>query len=375
VRIAVNTRFLLPGRLDGIGWFTYETLKRITTAHPEHTFYFLFDRPFNRRFIFSDNIHPCVVYPPARHPFLWYVWFQHSIPRVLNKIKPDVFFSPDGFIPLKHSIPVVSVIHDLNFEHYPKDLPPAVRYYYRHYFKTFATEAKEIITVSRFSKDDIVKQYQVDPEKIHVVYNGVNEKFQPLSEEDKKRIRSENTGGSPYILHTGSLLPRKNISRLLQAFDLFRKDHPDFKLILAGGKISGIRDIYHQWHRMKFRHEVIFTGYIEAEHLRRITAAAETLVLVSYFEGFGLPLLEAMACHVPVVCGNVTALPEIAGEAVLLTDPFSVSGIAKNLTKIIDNASLRRNLISRGQERVAQFNWDSTAESVWNVLTKQLSGH
>ena len=129
MNIAINTRLLLHNRLEGIGWFTYETLKIITRSHPEHHFIFLFDRPFHEEFIFSDNITPVVLFPQSRHPFLWYWWFEFSVPAALKKHRADIFLSPDGYLSLCAKTPSLPVIHDLNFEHYPEDLPWVVRRY------------------------------------------------------------------------------------------------------------------------------------------------------------------------------------------------------------------------------------------------------
>ena len=134
MKIAVNTRLLLPNKLDGIGWFTYENLKIITQAHPEHEFIFLFDRKFSDELIFSDNITPEIIYPQSRHPLLWYWWFEHSVPNALRKHKADLFLSTDGYLSLNTDTPQVNVIHDINFKHHPKDLPFLVRHYYNFYF-------------------------------------------------------------------------------------------------------------------------------------------------------------------------------------------------------------------------------------------------
>ena len=177
MKIAVNTRLLLPDKLEGIGWVAFETLKRITQAHPEHEFYFIFDRKWDERFIFSDNIIPIVAKPQARHPFLYYLWFEWSIPRILKKIKADVFLSPDAYLSLKTNVKSIAVFHDLNFEHYPEDLPFLERKYYCYFFPRYARKAAQIVTVSQFSKKDIMNLYDVPSEKISVVYNGANEEF------------------------------------------------------------------------------------------------------------------------------------------------------------------------------------------------------
>lgn len=123
MKIAVNTRLLLKNRLEGIGWFTYETMKRIAQWHPEHEFFFLFDRPYDPKFIFSNNITPVVLYPQSRHPILWYLWFEVSVKRFLKSNSIDLFISPDGYMSLSSDVPQLGIIHDINFFHYPNDLP------------------------------------------------------------------------------------------------------------------------------------------------------------------------------------------------------------------------------------------------------------
>ncbi|MGK0286304.1 MAG: glycosyltransferase involved in cell wall biosynthesis, partial [Salibacteraceae bacterium] len=147
MKIAVNTRLLLPGKLEGIGWFTYETLKRITQAHPEHEFLFLFDRDHSEEFIFGDNVTPIKVPLQARHPILYYIWFEWLVPPILRRHKVDLFLSPDGYLSINSEKPQLAVIHDINFEYYPRHLPWFARKYYRFFFPKFAEKARRIATV------------------------------------------------------------------------------------------------------------------------------------------------------------------------------------------------------------------------------------
>ena len=151
--------------MEGIGWVTYEVFSRIVRAHPEHEFIFFFDRPFSKEFIFYKNVTPVVLFPQARHPILFNIWFDYSISKAIKKYQIDLFISPDGMLSLKSKIPQITVIHDLNFEHYPEDLPSNVSKYYSKRFPKFAKKANQIITVSEFSKQDICKQYMIDPKK------------------------------------------------------------------------------------------------------------------------------------------------------------------------------------------------------------------
>src|SRR5690606_32666151 len=161
MRIAINTRLLLKGKLEGIGWYTHETIKRIVKAHPEHEFIFFFDRPYDTSFVFADNVTPVVFGPPARHPVLFYIWYEMRIPYMLRKYKVDLFVSPDGLTSLTTSVPTCLVMHDLAFEHYPHHLKASIRYYLRYFSPIFAKKATRIVTVSEFSKQDIASTYHI----------------------------------------------------------------------------------------------------------------------------------------------------------------------------------------------------------------------
>lgn len=186
MNIAVNTRLLLKGKLEGIGWFTAETLKRITAQHPEHHFDFFFDRPYDPSFIFSSNVTPHILPPPARHPLLWFWWFEKSIPRELNQTKADLFLSPDGYGSLSTEVKQVIVIHDVAFEHFETHNKKAVQRYYKKYTPLYARRANRIATVSEYTKQNLIDFYKIPAGKIDVVYNGSHEYFRSLSEEEKK---------------------------------------------------------------------------------------------------------------------------------------------------------------------------------------------
>lgn len=371
--IAVNTRLLLKDKLEGIGWFTFESLKRITKNHPEHKFLFLFDRPFSEEFIFSENIFPIVAGPQARHPFLWYWWFEQTLPKIFNKQKPDLFLSPDGFLSLNSSIKQIPVIHDLNFEYYPQDFPFLAIRHFKKYFPQYAKKAARIATVSAYSKKDISKLYEVSPEKIDVVYDGAHESFKPISESARLKIlpNGVDLDGASYFLFVGALSPRKNVARLLSAFDEFKKSEPSkMKLVIAGEKMWKTSDIENAYSAMKFKNDVIFTGRLGANELKDVMASAFALVFVPYFEGFGIPIVEAMYCDVPVITSNVTSMPEVAGNAGLLVDPFSVNSIKDGMIKICKDDVLRNKLIENGKKQRENFSWDKTAEKLWSCIEK-----
>ena len=369
MKIAVNTRLLLKDKLEGIGWVACECLSRIVKAHPDDEFYFLFDREPDPKFIFAENVKPVVLFPQARHPFLYIIYFEFSVRRALRKIKPDVYVSTDAYLSLRSKTPQIAVFHDINFEHFPQDFPKMALWHYKRYFPKYAQKATKIITVSEFSKQDIIEKYQVEPEKIHVAYNGANEGFKPISEDEKQEIRNQYTAGYQYFMFVGSLHPRKNLARLFPAYDMFKeRTGSDVKLLIVGEKRWWTEPIQKAYEAMRHQDDVVFAGHLQMTELQRVTAAALASVYVSYFEGFGIPIVEAYKCDVPVITSNVTSMPEVAGDAALLVDPFNIESISSALELVMDE-NVRKSLIEKGRIRRNNFSWDKAAEQWYTVIS------
>ncbi|WP_319270972.1 glycosyltransferase family 1 protein [uncultured Draconibacterium sp.] len=371
--IAVNTRLLLKGKLEGIGWFTYETLKRMTINHPEHEFIFIFDRPFSKDYIFAENVTPVVVGPPTRHPVLWYLWFEYQIPKILKKYKANLFLSPDGYLSRRTKVPQLGVIHDINFVHRPDDLPWLKAKYYNYYFPKFARLAKRIATVSFYSKEDITRSFKVDYDKIDVVYDGINQIFEPISDEDKTKVRSMFTNGAEYFLFVGALHPRKNVCGLLKAFDAFKSVVNDTtKLVIVGGEMHKTGPIFETYENMRHKEDVVFTGRVPTADLHDIFGAAMALTFVPFFEGFGIPIVEAMSAGIPVICSNTTSIPEVGGNAVLYADPVKIDQITDAMLELHKNTDLRNTLVEKGFIQKNKFSWDETARLLWMSVEKSL---
>ena len=230
MRIAFNTRLLLPGKLDGIGWFTAETLRRIVQAHPEHDFYFFFDRRYDPQFVYGTNVHPIVLCPQARHPVLWYMFFECAVRRALKKYRIDLFVSPDGYISLGSKVPTLAVIHDINFEHSNDYLKPSHQRYMTYFFPQFARYSTRIATVSEFSKKDIAATYHIDLGKIDVVYDGAHSGYRPLDDAERKQVIEQCMHGRKYFIFVSTILKRKNLATLLTAFDRFKERDKDNKI-------------------------------------------------------------------------------------------------------------------------------------------------
>lgn len=371
--IAVNTQTLLKDRLEGLGSFTDEILSRLVRNHPEHKFVFIFDRPWHDSFIYADNVVPVKTSLPSRHPFLWYYNFELAVPRIISKFNADIFLSTDGYMPMHPKVRTYNVIHDIGFVHNPQNQPYLTSRYYNRYFPIFAHNADRLGTVSEYSKQDIVRTWNVNPDKVDVIYNGVKSIFHPLGSPEQEKLRASITGGCPYFLFVGSIHPRKNVEGLLRAFDLFKeKGEFSHKLVIVGESMWSISPIDRVLEHMKHADDVMFLGRLQPADLHRVVASAYALTLVSFLEGFGVPLVEAMNCDVPVITSNCTSMPEVAGDAGLLVNPNSDESIAEALARLATDAELRSGLIETARIQRQKFSWDRSAVDLWNGIEKMM---
>jgi glycosyltransferase involved in cell wall biosynthesis len=373
VKIAVNTRLLRKNTLDGIGWFSYNTLRRIVANNPKVEFHFFFDSGIDKDFLFGPNVIPHNLFPPAKHAFLNIWWSEISVKKKLNAIKPDLYFSPDGILCNGWSGQQYGVIHDINFIHHPEFLKLSNRLYYRHYFPKFAHKATRLATVSEYSKNDIVNTFHINPQKIDVVYCGINSFLHDIDEIAASATRANFTDGKPYFLFVGTLSPRKNIIGLMEAYEAFSKETDvEFKLVIAGGGMYKSDEVIKYKQQSAFGNDIVITGRVNNETLNNLYASAYALVFIPFFEGFGIPLVEAMQSKLPIITSSVTSLPEIAGDAALIVDPYNKEEIKDALITITTNSDLRYELIYKGQEQKKLFSWERTADLLWEGINKCL---
>ncbi len=371
MRIAVNVRFLLPGgHLEGIGRYTYEVLRHLVAAHPAVAFDFLFDRPFDARYVFGPNVTPHVLAPPARHPLLWGIWFEVSVARWLRRHRPAAFLSLDGHTTLGTTVPRVTVLHDLAFEHFPQGIPGLVRRYYQFFAPRFARASTQIITVSETSKADLVATYDVPPEKVRVAYNAPAAVFQPLPAAEHAAVRAQYADGAPYFLFVGALHPRKNLVNLLRAFDAFKTATGSTTRLLLVGRwawqTGAIATAYRALHHPD---AVRLTGRVTDPELARLYGAARACCYVPFFEGFGLPVVEAQACGCPVLTSACSSLPEAAGPGgALLANPADVPALTAALTRLDAEPALREQLIRQSYHNLTRFDWAETARRIWEAV-------
>jgi glycosyltransferase involved in cell wall biosynthesis len=373
MRIAVNTRFLLRDHLEGVGYFIFETFTWITNTHKEHQFIFIFDRPYDQRFIFSDNITPVIAGPPARHPLLWKYWYDIKIPAILKKYKADIFVSADGYCSLKTKLPQCMVVHDLAFLHYPSHSKKSHLRYFKKQMPKFLEKAKTIATVSEFSKKDIIDHYKVSQEKIDVVYSAAKEIFKPVTEKIKQETKNKYSDTKEYFLCIGAIHPRKNLLNLLKAFSVFKKRlKSNMKLMLVGRLGWKYGSFMDKLKTYKHLDDVVMLGYTEEQELVNIVSSAYALVYPSLLEGFGVPVLEAMQCETPVITSINSSMQEIANNAALYADPNSHEDIAEKMMRIYKDEDLQKELIEKGKIVSKEYSWHRTAELLWKCIEKTM---
>lgn len=366
MRIAINGRVLIKNKLDGIGYFTLEVVRRFVANYPENDYLVFYDRqPDPEVLIQGSEIQ--IVAPQARHPILYLLWFEGQLPRRLNKWRADLFLSFDGFISLWTKVPTIVCIHDLAYTEFPQHVSWATRWHYRLFQKKYARKARHVLTVSNFSKQDLIRKYQLDAHKIHVVYNGSRfENEQPnLHVEILDKL---NLHQSRYFLYIGSHHPRKNIENLLAGFEQFCSNHPDcdHKLVLVGRKAWKTTGISRQIQVSHFRHRIITTGYLSDPEMWTLLTHTSLFCYVSLWEGFGVPVLDALHAEVPILCSNTTSLPEVIGEVGTMVDPTDIKEIATQMYAVVNSKILKKQLKEKYDQQRSKYSWERTVKSIYN---------
>lgn len=295
-----------------------------------------------------------------------FLWSQLFLPvRLLTGVKNDVFFSPAHYIPRFISTPTVVTIHDLSFHYFPDDFLKRDLFKLKNWTKYSVYKAKKIIAVSNTTKNDIVKIYNLPSEKIQVIYNGYEKKEEKTIADQKLIKRLKNNF---YILYVGTLQPRKNIPALIDAFSKFVKDNREFKLVIAGKKGWLYEKIFNKVRDLGLERNVVFTGYIGNATLKELYKNAFCFVHPSLYEGFGIPLLEAMSEGCPIISSNKSSLPEIGGNAALYFDPTDVNQLVSQIDNLKNHQDLRNALITNGKERIKLFSWKKCATETLALL-------
>lgn len=361
MRIGVNGRLLISDKMEGIARFIYETTTQMALSHPEDDFIVFFDRKVDPAFNFPSNVKKVVVPWHARHSVLWYLWFEIMLPIFFKKFKIDVFYSGEGYLSKKSRVPTLMVLHDLAYLHYPEHVQKDSLLYYRKNTPKFLEIARSIVTVSEYVKGDIIRNFKMDSNNIKVAYNAISS--------DKIKLNEHlTTLPDPYFIYVGAIHPRKNIKNLIEGFLKFKLKNPcKTKLVLIGRMAwdtDEVKNIIHQ------NEDVIYLGMLSEPDKNTWIKNALCLTYISVFEGFGIPLLEAMSLGVPVMTSNVTSMPEVVGDAALCVDPLSIEEISDGLFRIYKEDALRDRLIQQGYKRLDYFSWEKSSTLIYDELNR-----
>ena len=300
-------------------------------------------------------------------PFLWSQLFL-PLELMKNMITPDrigVFFSPAHYAPRLAPCPTVVTVHDVAFIHFPEEFLSKDLYQLKNWTRYSIRKAKKIISVSKATKKDVVSSYGIPEEKIEVIYNGFEKNV-----EVEEAVAPNPKIDPPYVLYVGTIQPRKNIVTLIRAFKLINNIHPEYKLVITGKKGWLFDKIFKEARDLYLSNKIVFTGYVSDEELVYLYKHAFCFVLPSLYEGFGIPLLEAMSFSAPVISSFSSSLPEVGGEAALYFDPQDYKDLSHKLEILHTDRGLRTELISKGSKRIRQFSWDSCAKKTLEVLIR-----
>lgn len=356
----------------GIGRYTRELLQALysTDAESEYRLFYASRSPIPHPLPgpLPANFH-------ARHlPFddVWFarVWQRAQIPLPVELITGplDVFHSPDFTLPpVRRGTRTLLTVHDLSFIRDPNSAAPVLRHYLNKVVPRSVARADHVLADSRATRDDLIELYKTPPEKISVLYSGVNANFRPVTDPARlAAVRAKyQLGDAPFILAVGTLQPRKNYVRLIQAFTRLPQSLiSNLQLLIVGGKGWLYDSIFAEVERLKLQTRVLFPGFVDDADLPALYSAARVLAYPSLYEGFGLPMLEAMACGTPVVTSTASCLPEVAGEAALCVPPTEVDALTHALDKAVNDESVRAELVTKGLARAKEFTWERAAREL-----------
>jgi len=308
---------------------------------------------------------------PISDDWLARLWHRLRLPVPVEAITGplDVFYSPDFVLPpTRRSTRTLLTVHDLSFLHCPEAFVPALRRYLERVVPRSIARADLVLADSAHTRSDIIALLGVPPARVQVLYGGVHPRFRPEAEpREQARLRARyGLGERPYVLSVGTLQPRKNYVRLMRAFTNLKPEEAELQLLIAGGRGWLYQDILAE--AEEYGDRVRTLGFVDEADLPALYRNAALFAFPSLYEGFGFPVLEAMACGVPVVCSNASSLPEVAGDAALLVDPLDADGLSGAMQQALEDAHLRRELVARGLAQAARFTWEQAARQLLAIM-------
>ncbi|MFC1733913.1 glycosyltransferase family 4 protein [candidate division KSB1 bacterium] len=364
---------------SGVGRYQYHLLKALLDID-QSNFYHLYAFNFRNRHNFKKIKFPAKNYEinalPIPHRLITLWWMMMKMPRLDQLVgKCDVYHISEIAIQPVKNAKTTAFIHDLTTILFPEHHVKSNVFLHKKRFQNIhKTDA--ILTNSESTKKDIIKHLKVSPDKIFVTHLGADDSFRPMKSSDIKPVLTKYRLNKPYILFVGTLEPRKNVKTLIEAFDKLKKDHDiPHQLVLVGQKGWLYKDILKKIESSPYKNDIRHLDYVPEEDLPALMNGAEVFAYPSFYEGFGLPVLEAMQCGIPVVTSNISSMPEVGGEACLYIDPDSADDLADKIYSVVNNPKLQKSLSEKGIERAKDFSWEKCAKDtlkVYKYITQKL---
>jgi len=379
MKIGIDIRTLLDARPSGVSEYVLNLLKemfKLDTANEYRLFYNCFGDCPNLPEFKQANVKLIKYnYPNKVLNYLLFKIFNY--PKLDKALAVDVFFMPHlNFIGLSVGAKNLLTVHDLSFLKYPEFFSARKNFWHRMVkAKKLLKRFSLVIAVSENTKRDIMELGGINPDKVKVIYSGVGEEYKKLPlinyQFSVKRVRDKYNLPERFILYLGTIEPRKNVDGIIRAYNQLRVmscELRDYKLIIAGARGWKSENIYREWDKSAFKNDIKFLGYVEPDDKIYLYNLASVFIYPSFYEGFGFPPLEAMACGVPVVASFASSLPEVVGDAALMVDPYNINDLAGALEKVLVDENLKNKLIARGLEQAKKFSWRETARAYLSEL-------
>ena len=370
MRIGINALYLLPGRVGGTEVYIRNLVRWLLKIDAENEYFIFINK--ESAGIFEEfsgrlNIVMCPIHAQRRPVRV--LWEQIALPMQIKKRNIDLLLSAGMTAPFLCPARSVLVLYDLQHVNQPWNFPKVFLFFLKALIYLSAKTSSSIITISEKVKNDIVKHYNIPPERVHAIYIGIDTgSFFIRKPAELKPVMDKYRLPSRFILYPAASLPHKNHERLLEAFKTVKKEEKTLKLLLTGARDYGHENIERKIKELDLKDDVIFLGWLPHEDMPAIYCASTLLIFPSLHEGFGMPVIEAFASGVPVVCSDIEPLKEIAEGAALFIDPYNPESIAEGILKVLNDGKLRQELIKNGLERAKNFRWEVLAEKTLSVL-------
>lgn len=370
-KIIFDGRFLSLGHA-GIGRYSCEILKELLKLDRENNYVILVKKIADLDSELVESIRSSKADLIETDILHYSITEQTKLPKMLEGLNPDLVHFPHFNHPIFYKGEFISTIHDLTLSYFTERRGLVKQLIYDKVIADSMKRSKKILTVSKFVKDDLVKQYNRDPKDITVTYNAIDEKFTKQSENKVAAVKEKYKLKKPYILSVGQWRTHKNLLRLLEAFGKVLKTNDDIELVFAGREDSRYPELKEKIARLGLERNVAMTGFVDDDDLPGLYQGAAVFVFPSLSEGFGLPGLEAQRCGVPVAASRATCFPEIYAQGAAYFDPNSVDDMAKVIDNVLNDQKLRNELVSKGLENTKRFSWKDSALKTLEVYQEVL---